>query len=108
MKDVVDDGGYKISTVAASTVPAQLKNSDAGSLAVINGNYALEAKLNIADALATEDAQGSAAQTYANVIAVRKGDENSEKIKVLIEALKTEEVKNFIAEKYSGSVLPVF
>ena len=75
--DIVDDGGYNIVTVQADTVPAQLKNASAGTIAVINGNYALAAGLNISDALATENADGTAAQTYANIIAVRSGDENS-------------------------------
>lgn len=75
--DIVDDGGYNIVTVQADTVPAQLKNASAGTIAVINGNYALAAGLNISDALATENADGTAAQTYANIIAVRAGDENS-------------------------------
>ena len=69
--DIVDDGGYNIVTVQADTVPAQLKNASAGTIAVINGNYALAAGLNISDALATENADGTAAQTYANIIAVR-------------------------------------
>lgn len=54
--DIVDDGGYNIVTVQADTVPAQLKNAAAGSIAVINGNYALAAGLKISDALASEDA----------------------------------------------------
>ena len=49
--DIVDDGGYNIVTVQADTVPAQLKNASAGTIAVINGNYALAAGLNISDAL---------------------------------------------------------
>lgn len=73
--DIVDDGGYNIVPVAAETVPAQLENADEGSIAVINGNYALAAGLDIADALAVEDASGAAAQTYANIIAVRSGEE---------------------------------
>ena len=58
--------------VQAETVPAQLKNGDVGTLAVVNGNYALQAGLKVADALAIENAEGDAAQTYANIIAVRK------------------------------------
>lgn len=106
--DIVDNGGYNVTPVQADTVPAQLKNSDAGTLAVINGNYALAAGLNIADALAAEDASGDAAQTYANIIAVRSGDEASEKTQVLVDALKTEAVKNFIADSYNGAVVAIF
>ena len=100
--------GYNITTVQADTVAAQLKNSDEGSCAVINGNYALEAGLKISDALASEDASGSAAQTYANIIAVRKEDVNSEKTTALVEALKTDAVKKFIEEKYNGAVVAIF
>ena len=106
--DIVDNGGFNIQTVQADTVPAQLKNSDPGSIAVINGNYAIGAGLKISDALATEDASGDAAKTYANIIAVRSGDESSEKTKALIDALKTDKVKKFIEEKYAGAVLPIF
>ena len=56
--DIVDDGGYNIQAVQADTVPAQLANSDEGTCAVVNGNYALQAGLNVADALAVEDASG--------------------------------------------------
>ncbi len=106
--DIVDNGGYNVSAVQADTVPAQLANSDEGTVAVINGNYALAAGLKIADALAVEDSSGDAAQTYANIIAVRAGDENSEKIQALVAALQTEAVKQFIADNYNGAVVAIF
>lgn len=106
--DIVDDGGYKIVDVQADTVAAQLKNSDAGSIAVINGNYALAAGLKISAALAQEDASGDAAKTYANIIAVKKGDENSPKIKALIAALETDAIKSYIEKTYSGAVVAIF
>lgn len=106
--DIVDDGGYNIVTVQADTVPAQLKNASAGTIAVINGNYALAAGLNISDALATENADGTAAQTYANIIAVRSGDENSPKTQALLKALKTDAVKQYIADTYNGAVVASF
>ena len=105
--DIVDNGGYDIVPVEAQTVPAQLKNSDAGTIAVINGNYAIGAGLKIADALATEDASGAAAQTYANIVAVKRGNENSDKIKALVEALQSEKVAQFIASKYDGAVVTI-
>ena len=108
MLDIVDDGGYNIVTVQADTVPAQLKNASAGTIAVINGNYALAAGLNISDALATENADGTAAQTYANIIAVRAGDENSPKTQALLKALKTDAVKQYIADTYNGAVVASF
>lgn len=106
--DIVDNGGYNITTVQADTVAAQFANSDEGSLAVINGNYALAAGLKVKDALAVENADGDAAHTYANIIAVRKGDETNEKTQALIDVLKTDAVKQFIEEKYNGAVVAIF
>ena len=106
--DIKNDHGYKITTVQAVTVAAQFANSDAGSLAVINGNYALAAGLDIRKALAVEDASGDAAQTYANIVAVKSGNENLPKIQALIKALKSDDVKNFINEKYNGAVVAIF
>lgn len=106
--DIVENkGNYKISEVQADIAPAQLESSDKGSIAVINGNYAIGAGLKIADALAQEDASGLAALTYANIIAVRKGDENSAKTKALIEALSDPSVAEFIAKKYNGAVVSI-
>ena len=106
--DIVDAHGYKVTAVEAETVPAQLANSDAGTIAVINGNYAIGAGLKIADALATENASGDAAQTYANIIAVRKGNENDPRIKALIEVLETETIRQFINDTYQGAVVAIF
>lgn len=106
--DIVDNKGYNIITVQADTVAAQFGNSDEGSLAVINGNYALAAGLNISDAIASEDASGDAAQTYANIVAVRSGDENSPKTTALVNALKTDKVKQYIEDTYNGAVVAIF
>ena len=106
--DIVDDGGYNITPVQADTVPSQLASSDEGTIAVINGNYAIQAGLKVADALATESADGDAAQTYANIIAVRAGDESSEKTLALVKALQTDAVKQFIADTYEGAVVAIF
>ena len=106
--DIVDDGGYNITAVQADTVPAQLANSNEGTIAVINGNYALQAGLHSADALALDDASGDAAQTYANIVAVREGEEQSEKTLALVKALQTAEVKTFIEETYNGAVVAIF
>ena len=106
--DIVDDHGYNIQAVQADTVPAQLANADEGTIAVINGNYALAAGYHSTDALALEDASGDAAQTYANIIAVREGDENSAKTQALVNALKTDAVKEYIANTYHGAVVAIF
>ena len=106
--DIVDAKGFDVQAVQADTVPAQLANSNPGTVAVINGNYALQAGLKVADALAIEDASGDAAQTYANTIACRKGDENSAKIQALVKALQTDAVKTYIADSYNGAVVAIF
>ena len=106
--DIVDAHGFDVQAIQADTVPAQLANSDPGTVAVINGNYALQAGLNAADALAIEDASGDAAQTYANIIACRKGEESSAKVQALIAALKTDAVKQYIADNYNGAVIAIF
>ncbi len=69
---------------------------------------ALAAGLDISKALAVEDASGDAAQTYANIVAVKSGNENLPKIQALIKALKSDDVKNFINEKYNGAVVAIF
>ena len=106
--DIVDNGGFDIQAVQADTVPAQLANSNVGTVAVINGNYALQAGLHASEALAIEDASGDAAQTYANIVACRAGDEDSEKIQALITALTSETCREFIESTYSGAVVPIF
>ena len=72
--DIVDDGGYNIVTVQADTVPAQLKNAAAGTIAVINGNYAIGAGLDLADAAYVEQLS----EGYYNVIAVQGADADAE------------------------------
>ena len=88
---------------------AQLPSLPDVDIAVINGNYAIRAGLNVAtDALAMEEKDSLAATTYANIVAVRSGDEEREDLKALVKALTSEKVKKFIEEKYQGSVVPVF
>ena len=105
--DIVEDNGYNITAVSAETVAAQLENSDEGTVAVINGNYAIGAGLKIADALATEDASGAAAQTYANIVAVANGNENAPKITALVAALQSEAVAQYMEETYNGAVVAI-
>ncbi len=107
-KDIADKKGNEVVLVAAEQVPAQLKNADDGALAVVNGNYALASGLRVEDALTLEKADGAAAQLYANVVAIRAGEEESEKTKALLSALLSQEVIDFINGKYGGAVLPVF
>ena len=106
-KEIVDRNGNTVIAVEAAQVAAQLKNN-AGAIAVINGNYALAAGYSAADALAVESATGIAANLYANVVAVKEGNENTEKTKALVEVLTTKKVYDWIAAQYGGAVLPVF
>ena len=77
------------------------------SYIVLNGNYALQAGYSVSkDALAYETSDSEAAKTYVNVIAVKEGNENSHKIKALVDVLKSDEIKDFINEKYDGAVIP--
>lgn len=74
---------------------------------VLNGNYALQAGYSVSkDAVAYEQSDSEAAQTYVNVIAVQEGNEDSDKIKALVDVLKSDEIKDFITENYDGAVIP--
>ena len=106
--DIVDAHGYNVQALQADTVSVQLANSAEGTVAVINGNYALQAGLKVENALAIEDASGDAAQTYANIIAVRAGEDNSAKTLALVKALQSVAVKQFIADSYNGAVVAIF
>lgn len=79
------------------------------AFACINANYALEAGLKVGtDALATENADGEAASTYANLLVVKSEDQDSDWAKALAAALTSDETKQYIEEKYEGSVKAVF
>lgn len=74
---------------------------------VLNGNYALEAGYSVAkDSIAYESTDSEAAKTYVNVIAVKEGNEDSAKIKALVEALKSDAIKTYINDTYDGAVIP--
>ena len=94
-----------IQELEAAQLPRSLDSLD---LAVINGNYALQAGLNAADALAVESTDGEAAQAYVNVLVVKEGRENDPAIQALVEALKSDEVKAFMEENWPGAVVPMF
>ena len=104
--DIADDHGYQIQAVQADAVPALLKNSDEGTIAVINYNYALGAGFKTTDALAIEDASGDAAQTYANIIAVRRGDENNAAIQALVAALHDGAVDQY-NDRTGAGIVPI-
>lgn len=97
---------FDIVELEAAQIPRSLPDVD---IAVINGNYALEAQLSVkSDALATEDSSSVAAQTYANILVVRVGDEEREDLQALAAALLSPEVKAFIESSYDGAVVPMF
>ncbi len=74
---------------------------------VLNGNYALQAGFSVSkDALAYEKSDSEAAKTYVNVIVVKEGNEDNEGVKALVDVLKSDEIKQFINDKYDGAVIP--
>lgn len=93
----------KIEEIEAAQLVRALPDVD---LAIINGNYAILGGLKVADALAAEKADSIAATTYANILAVRAGDENRPELQALIKALKSDAVKNFMNKAYEGAVVP--
>lgn len=85
--------------------PQLARTLDEVAIAVINTNYALMANLNpLKDALAVEDKDSP----YANIVSVKDGRQNDERIKALMQVLRSEAVKVFILEKYQGAILPAF
>ncbi|MGW2111378.1 MetQ/NlpA family ABC transporter substrate-binding protein [Streptomyces sp. NPDC001948] len=103
LSDITDKKGLEFKELEAATVPRALNDVDA---AVINGNYAIEADLKPAkDALVLEKADGN---PYANLIAVKKGNEKDPRVQKLVELLHSDDVKKFIEDTYQGSVIPAF
>lgn len=107
VNDIIENPkNLKVKEIEAAQLARSLPDVD---IAVINGNYALQAGLDVEkDALAKEEEDSVAAETYANIVAIRAGEENREEIKALIEVLMSDDVKSFIKEKYEGSVVPKF
>ncbi len=105
--DIIENPkNLKILEIEAAQLARSLPDVD---LAVINGNYALQAGFTVEkDALAKEEKDSIAAETYANIIAIRAGDEEREEIKALVKALMSDDVKTFIEGKYEGAVVPKF
>lgn len=104
--DIVENPkNLDIQEIEAAQLPRTLTDVD---LAVINGNYAIEAGLKVSDALAVEAQDSEAAKTYANVLVVKEGNEENPNIKALVSALESDQVKEFIEENYDGAVVPMF
>lgn len=102
----ITDNPYNLSFTAleAAAIPAQLANFAYG---VINGNYALSSGVDLDRLLATEDPTSLAALTYANIVAVKEGNEESACIKVLVAALSQKIISDYILDNYEGLVLPL-
>ena len=102
-KNDIVDNPYNVEIVEAEAaqLPNMLPDLD---YAVINSNYAINAGLNpVNDSLFIE----GSASAYANILAVKEGNENAPKILALKAALESKQVADFIAEKYAGSVVSV-
>ncbi|MFF8443576.1 MetQ/NlpA family ABC transporter substrate-binding protein [Streptomyces californicus] len=103
LSDVTDKKGLELKELEAATVPRALNDVDA---AVINGNYAIQAKLSPAkDSLALEKAEGN---PYANFLAVKEGNEKDPRVEKLAGLLNSDEVKKYIEDTYKGSIVPAF
>lgn len=105
VSDIVENPkNLDIKELEAKLLTTTLKDVD---VAVINGNYAIGAGLKFSEALAIESADGIAGTAYVNVLAVKEGREKDEAILKLVEALKSDEVRKFIEDKYAGGVVAV-
>lgn len=103
LSDITDKKGLEFKELEAATVPRALNDVDA---AVINGNYAIEAELSPQkDALVLEKGEGN---PYANILAVKKGNENDARVQKLVKLLNSPEVKKYLEDTYKGSVVPAF
>ena len=92
----------KFKPIEAAQLPRVLPDVEA---AVINGNYALEAGFSpVEDSLLLEGAESP----YANIIAVKSGDESKEDIQKLLKALQSKKVSDYIGANYKGGVVPAF
>jgi D-methionine transport system substrate-binding protein len=105
--DIVENPkNLEIVEMEAASLPGALSSVD---MAVINGNYAIGAGLSVTDdTVAIEDPASENVTQYANILAVKEGNENSEAIQALIRALKSDTVRDFINSTYGGAVVPLF
>ena len=101
IRDIEDKNGIEFKEVEAAQVPNTLKDVD---FAVINSNFAIDAGLNpVKDSLIIEDNSAK----YANIVAVKKGQEKTDKIKALVASLESKQVADYIKKKYNGGVVSV-
>ncbi len=102
-KDIIENPkNLKFQALEAATLPRTLKDVD---IAVINGNYAIQAGLNAKkDAILLEENSSP----YANIITIRKGDENRPELKALLKAMQSDKIKKYIEDNFKGAVIPAF
>ena len=102
----IEENPYNVEILEleAAQVP---RVKDEVAYVVLNGNYALDAGFSVAkDALSYEKSDSGAAKTYVNIVAVKEGNENSEKIQALVAALKSDTIRQYINDTYDGAVVP--
>ena len=103
--DIVENPyDVEIVELEAAQIPRAL---DSVAFACVNANYAIEAGLKVSDGLFVEDQNSAAAQTYGNVLCVKKGNENEKWAKDLLSCLKSQKIKDFINTKFNKAVLPI-
>lgn len=101
IRDIEDKNGIEFKEVEAAQVPNTLKDVD---FAVINSNFAIDAGLNpVKDSLIIEDNSAK----YANIVAVKEGQEKTDKVKALVASLESKQVADYIKKKYNGGVVSV-
>ncbi len=103
--EVTNNNGYEITAIEAANLPNVLADVQ---LAVINGNYAVDAGLKLSDAVVVENAESEGAFQYVNYIVVNAGDENKESTQALIKAVQSDAVKEYIEKNYGDSVIVAF
>ncbi|EFR43212.1 MetQ/NlpA family ABC transporter substrate-binding protein [Dialister micraerophilus] len=102
VQDIVKNPkNLQFSELEAPQVPRSIDDAD---IAVINMNFAIQANISPSSALFTEGADSP----YANILSVRKGDENRPEIQKLLKALQSDDVKEFLKSEYNGSIVPAF
>lgn len=105
VKDITENPhNVKIIEMEAAQIPQSLQDVD---YAVVNGNYAIKANI-LNKVITTESKDSDSAKTYANILAVREGDQNREEIQALVNALQSDTVRDYINNTYNGTVVPVF
>ena len=106
VKDITENKkNLKIKNDVAPEMTAKAYEANEADAVFINVNYAIQNKLNPkTDSIELESPKDN---PYANIIAVRKGDEDSDKVKALMDVLRSDDIKKFIDKKYKGSVISV-